>query len=329
MLGKKWRMGLALALAIACCGARTRAQGEGKTLGQILAEEQVPADAGKLANLEKTVTSGAELNDGERFVIAYYVREASDRLVPPMFIDSYDRSKGEWRSAQLADANAPVHGVDADCFGSVLAITALGRKLIVETHLSPSASCSLILSPELKLEAKIGGWVVGRLGEEGLIYHRNEVHFAPVHSVEIALYDVRTKRDVTIFPRKPESAVRRARIEELKEFYKTHEEWCRKWNDCDPEEFDSELEEGVKTNEVEQALAFVISYEQIQRYPKDDAKPSGPKDVVYVYRWVNDESRMEYREMLWSEVRERAGNVPTERLVEPAILEKIFGEKAK
>jgi hypothetical protein len=38
---------------------------------------------------------------------------------------------------------------------------------------------------------------------------------------------------------------------------------------------------------------------------------------------------MEYREMLWSEVRERVGNVPLEKLLEPTTLEKIFGEKAK
>ena len=48
-----------------------------------------------------------------------------------------------------------------------------------------------------------------------------------------------------------------------------------------------------------------------------------------MYRHVNDEAKMECREMLWSEVRERVGNVPLEKLVEPTTLEKIFGEKAR
>jgi hypothetical protein len=38
---------------------------------------------------------------------------------------------------------------------------------------------------------------------------------------------------------------------------------------------------------------------------------------------------MEYREMLWSDVKERVGNVPLARLVEPSILEKIFGQESK
>jgi hypothetical protein len=44
---------------------------------------------------------------------------------------------------------------------------------------------------------------------------------------------------------------------------------------------------------------------------------------------VNDEAKMEYREMLWSAVKAKAGDVALERLVEPLILEKIFGVEAK
>ncbi|MGC2528105.1 MAG: hypothetical protein WA639_10180, partial [Candidatus Acidiferrum sp.] len=64
-------------------------------------------------------------------------------------------------------------------------------------------------------------------------------------------------------------------------------------------------------------------------YGQDEHKPSGPSEVVYVYRHVEDEGKTEYREMLWSEVRERAGNVALENLVEPAVLEKIFSGESK
>jgi len=42
---------------------------------------------------------------------------------------------------------------------------------------------------------------------------------------------------------------------------------------------------------------------------------------------VNDETKMEYRELLWSDVKARVGDVPLERLVEPEMLEKIFAAK--
>ena len=64
---------------------------------------------------------------------------------------------------------------------------------------------------------------------------------------------------------------------------------------------------------------YNISYE-LQGYGQSDEKLGGPPEVVYVYRHVNDEAKMEYREMLRSEVRKRVGNVPVARLIEPTIL---------
>jgi hypothetical protein len=50
-------------------------------------------------------------------------------------------------------------------------------------------------------------------------------------------------------------------------------------------------------SESEHALAFVISYEPIQKFAGPVQKPGGPGKVVYVYRHVNDETRLDYREM--------------------------------
>jgi hypothetical protein len=38
---------------------------------------------------------------------------------------------------------------------------------------------------------------------------------------------------------------------------------------------------------------------------------------------------MEYREMSWTDVKARVGDAPLEKLVEPELLEKIFGEASK
>ena len=53
-------------------------------------------------------------------------------------------------------------------------------------------------------------------------------------------------------------------------------------------------------------------------------KPSGPKDVLYVYRGVKDEAKMEYREMLLEDARVRFGTSQLPDLVQPEILQKIF-----
>jgi hypothetical protein len=324
-------LGVLVAAASGVMPAAGRAQGPGeeKTLREVLAAEKLPLDAQALRNLDDKISSGAELNDAQQFVIAYYVLDATGQLNPPMYVDVYDRGAGRWKSGEIRAAEGKEGGVDDNCFGSVLAVVAFSDSYALETHINPSAGCELIVSRDLKVKASLYGWIVGHFGDGGIVYHRSQIHFATVHPAEIAIYDPATGKDFNVFPHAPFQEVRLQVTRELREFYKTHQDYCQKADDpCDPEEFDSSLEGKVVTDDREHAMAFVISYD-IQGYGQSDDKPGGPSEVVYVYRHVNEEAKMEYREMLWSEVRERAGNVPLEKLVEPAILGKIFGGEAK
>lgn len=278
----------------------------------------------KPANLEKKITSGAELDDSSQFAIAYYLDNGTGVLNPPLFVDRYDKKSTDWQSAALFDPQTTGADFDA-CVGSILAIKASGGRLFLDTHINPSAGCLLVLSPDLKLEASLYGWLLGQLGHDLLIYHRSEVHFAPVHPAEVAIYDLRSKRDVTIFPPASSTVIRQARIAQLREFYKSNPEWCNKNNDpCDPEEFDSEMRGTIATSETNSALAFLVSYEQIQFVQGDVQKPSGPKDVLYVYRRLDDPPKMEFREMLWSDAKTQFGDMSLENLLQPETLEKVF-----
>ena len=339
-MGRFWKRGAIGAIAAAAAmiaattgvmlaAARAQGPGEGKTLREVLAAEKLPLDAEALRNLDAKISSGAELNDAEQFVIAYYVLDATGQLNPPMYVDVYNRAAGRWKSGEIRAGAAKEGGADDNCFGSVLAVVGFSDSYALETHINPSAGCELIVSRDLKIKASLYGWIVGHFGDGGIVYHRSQIHFATVHPAEIAIYDPATGKDFNVFPHAPFQEVRLQVTRELREFYKTHQEYCKKANDpCDPEEFDSSLEGKVVTDDREHAMAFVVSYE-VQGYGQDEHKPGGPAEVVYVYRHVNEEAKMEYREMLWSEVKARAGDVSLERLVEPAILEKIFGGEAK
>jgi hypothetical protein len=310
--------------AILCPGVGTASA---ETLREALASKHLPIAAAKLANLDKDITSGAELDDANQFVIAYYVEDGTGLLNPPLYLERYDRKRNEWKSAALADAQTKSGDMDVPCLGSAIDVTASGGRFFLDTHINPSAGCLLVFSPELKLEAGLYGWLVGRLGSDTLVYHRSQVHFAPVHPAEIALYDLRTKREVTLYPPKLDSSLRRVRTQQLQGFYKGNEDWCNKNNDpCDPAYFDSSLQGPVATNEDQAALAFLISYEQIQYVQGDVQKPSGPKDVLYVYRRVDDEAKMEYREILLGDAKARFGDVSLQNLLQLEILQKIFTE---
>jgi hypothetical protein len=316
-----------LAIGLLLAAVRLAFPQNSQSLKEILTAEGLPLSGAKLANVEKKITRSAQLDDSKQFAIAYYLDDGSGMLNPPLLIDRYDKTNKQWRSGALPDAQTDSPSMDDTCFGSVLNMRALGGRLFLDTHINPSAGCLLVLSPDLKLEASLYGWLVGQLGPDLLLYQRSEVHFAPVHPTEIALYDLRSKRDETIFPPKAATAVRQARIAQLREFYKPNTEWCRENDDpCDPESFDSDLEGEVATNESESAVAFLISYEQIQFVQGDLQKPSGPKDVLYVYRRLSDPAKMEFREMPWSDEKTQFGDVPLQKLLQPETLKRIFSE---
>src|ERR1700686_1726468 len=222
-MSKKFSILLMMALMISCNGAAW-AQGEGKTLRQVLASENVPVDLEQLPNLDKIITSGAELNDADQFVIAYYGKNSSsESLNPPIFVSRYDRRTGKWQNAFLQEATADWEGQKVDCLGSVLRIESFADSLALETHLSPSAGCALILTKDLKLEGSVCGWILGRFQDGTIVYQRSEVHFAAAHPAEIATYNLRTKKDLTIFPRKPFQDVRQKLIAQLDQFFKSHQ----------------------------------------------------------------------------------------------------------
>jgi hypothetical protein len=317
-------LNLSLIALMSFWSAATWAQGEGKTLRRVLASENVPADSQHLPNLDKIITSGAELNDADQFVIAYYVKDsASEALNPPIFVDRYDRHSAKWQSTLLREATADWEGQKVDCLGSVLRILSFADSLALETHLSPSAGCALPLTRDLKIEGSVCGWILGRFQDGTIVYQRSEVHFAAAHPVEIAAYNPRARKDLAIFPKKPFQDVRQKLIAELDNFSKSHQDYCRERNDpCDPEFFDSTIVGNLVTDDRQFAVAFEISYQQMPE------KPSGPSDVVYVYRHVDDEAKMEYREMLMDDLRTRYGQASLEKFVVPEMLDKIFAHQA-
>jgi hypothetical protein len=308
-----------LAAAILLSAARAQ------TLRDVLVGKQVTLEGASLPNLDKSITSGAQLDDANQFVIAYYLDDGSGVLNPPLFIERFDRQTKTWQTGALGKTVSEEAG--SPCFGSVLDITSLSDQFILETHINPSAGCALIVSRELKLEAALNGWVLGHFDDGTIVYHRSEVHFATVHPAEIAVYLEKTKKDFTLFPPKPESPVRARLVAALRDFFQAHQDYCAKANDpCDPTEFDSDLAGKIALDEREHAIAFVISYE-LQGFGQDEKKPSGPSQVIYVYRYVNDEAKVEYRELLPEDLKSQVGDLSLQELIEPDRLDVLFQKR--
>ncbi len=71
-----WSWSVLLTAALVFSVVPVWPQGEGKTLRQVLVDEQPALDVSILPNRDKVITSGAELDDAAEFMIAYYVKDS-------------------------------------------------------------------------------------------------------------------------------------------------------------------------------------------------------------------------------------------------------------
>jgi hypothetical protein len=298
-----------------------------ETLRAAISKFSEPPDARSLVNLDREITSYSALDTEDVFAIAYYLQGHSPGLEEPLFVDRYDRKARQWRSATFSREQRGAGG--SDCFGSLLDFSAAADSFLLTTHLSPSAECTLVLSTDLALRASLYGWPVATLADGSVVYHRSEIHFAPAHPAEIAIYNRKTGRSYTIYPSKPYQAVRQAEIAKLKAFFDAHEDWCNQHNHpCDPEWFDNALDGPVVVNHQTDSLAFVIDYGSDAGDPGAPPVTVGHRKVVYVYRYVSNEFGFQYREMLQSDATARFGVAPAPlaKLLEPASLQQLFAK---
>lgn len=297
------------------------------TLGEVLGAAGLKHLALAVQDLDQPVTSYAALNDRNVYLIAYYWDLPSGRLEDPLRVLTFNRQTEEWKSTQLMLGSDQIG--HSECTGSVLSAHALPNVFLLDTHINPSAGCLLILEHNLAFRNALYGWYLAAVGDTQIVFQRSEVHFAPVHPTELALYDLKTNRETSLFPRKPFQRVRAEYAAKLGDFYRTHQEWCKENNDpCDAESVDSTLEGEVAISVPQHALAFVISYDRIQDSAGPVQKPEGPGKVVYVYGDVNDEAKLDYREMLVTDVEKRFGKLSLPSLLEPSALREIFANSS-
>src|SRR5207247_10119740 len=96
----------------------------------------------------------------------------------------------------------------------VLALLFVRQRFIHRSeHINPSAETLTILSRDMKVIAELDGWELATLPNETVVYHRSQVHFAPTHSLEVAVYAPERRKDKVIYPPMPIQPVRREFID--------------------------------------------------------------------------------------------------------------------
>jgi hypothetical protein len=276
---------LVLLLAVALSAVVTA-----ETLGSVLRSRHVPTNQFSDSDLESKITSWAASSDEGPFLMAYYTDDGSGLLRAPLHVIRYDIASHTLRRADL-----PFGGtLRMDCLGSALAIGEQHGVIHIETHVTPSAVCLLLLSPQLALRTTLYGGLLGMVGERYAIVQRNEIHFAAVHPMRIAVYDLRRDRLTEVYP--PVQDAYRRQFSRALQSHMPSDDWCRINNaQCDPRNFDAELVGRLAVNEAARVFGFVARYDA-GGFGDIGAEPVEPLEVAYVYRLRG--GRWEHREFL-------------------------------
>ena len=243
------------------------------TLRATLEGRGIPVPSAGIIDLDLAITSHAVEDAPDLFVIAYYaLRPEPGHLDDSLRVSAYDKATGSWAHAAFERGNT----------GSALGIRRSPRHIFIDTHLNPSAGALVVLSRALEPVARLDGWLLRLMPGEIVLYHRNQVHFAPIHPAELWIWSAATGLDTVLYPARPYGAVRSRYVDSLRARYaRLGEPWFREHNHpTDPEWFGSRLGDTLVFDEAGTAVAFVMHFGEGNELPADPP----PLDVVVTCR---------------------------------------------
>jgi hypothetical protein len=247
-----------------------------ETLGQVLERMRLPAFPPRtFPDLDRRITGYATENAPDLLVIAYFLAAADPRSVDDSLrVAVFERATGAWTRGAVDRGNK----------GSVLAIHHSARHLFLDTHLTPSAGMVVVLSRALRPVTELQGWLLRILPAGVVLYHGNQVHFAPIHPFALWTWDEATGREALLYPARPYDAVRRRYIDSTRALYaRLGDDWFREHNHpMDPEFFGSRLSDTLVTNEAGTDAAFLVRFGEGSGRPADPP----PLDVLVTCRGI-------------------------------------------
>ncbi len=281
-----------------------------QTLQQTLQAANVPVSDFPASELSQKISSYA-ISQGNPFLLAYYVDDGSERLVPPLHVIRYDRATGALRRADLREITALFQGtIPMDCLGSALDIREQRGTIYIGTHYNPSAGCVIVLSSELVFRRALSGWLLGLMGSQYAILQESEIHFMSVHPMHIAVYDVRRDQSIEVYPYRGDPQ-RRQFADSIRPTISR--KWCMDYAaQCDPENFDTTLLGYVIVNESARVFGFRAQFDAAGFGPAAERQVR-PRTIAYVFRERG--GRWEHREFREQPIQRLLGGMKFDELI--------------
>lgn len=292
-----------------------------------LPSETLPLDILKHQIIKKTeddqiLTLYWMLDNGCTFWLVYM---RLDKPPYPLYLLKFDKASQEWS-----------HQVINDSTGQFEEIKAVKNFYLIDTHLNPSASITIILPHDMKTYHILEGYIQAIYDDDVMIYGPNQIHFAPTHPTEIGIYNPFTQETKTILPQDPAPPLWAAYVDKMSGIYDEliADDWCARNNHhCRPEWFTRYFRD-VTVNSTTDSLAFVADFVGEGPYAGSYELSNGQilsvedQQVVYIYRGIHFANQLEYREFEMKQLRQVWGeNFDLAELLEKETIDQLFKEE--
>jgi hypothetical protein len=141
--------------------------------------------------LDQEVSDSATLAEAGEYGVAYRPQSRPGTSAPLCL--AFRPRGGQWLQRSLA-STGPAG------FGSLLRMSALSSRILIETHLGPSAGTVVVVRRDLTPAAELFGFFPKELPGGLIVFSRSMVHFAPAHPEALGVYDPRADRIERLYP---------------------------------------------------------------------------------------------------------------------------------
>lgn len=245
-----------------------------ETLHDILQRNGIPETSFTQAELSQDGAGFAQ--DFAGTVVVAFAPQADS---PVLRVVRFDRSA---KNASVVKKDFTDSDVDTPCVHSVFDISHFASRFFLVADITPSASCTIMLnSTDLALQGTFYGWPDAHVGDSGLVFEEDQVHFQAVHPLRLRFVDLKQQSAAEVYP--PDGDPLREQFSaELKKHLPSHA-WCAENNDpCDPANFEEEMR-ASQADPSGTGFAFIVA--RTADGFGDAALSAVPEsDALYVYR---------------------------------------------
>ncbi len=216
--------------------------------------------------------------------------------------------------------------------GQFMDIRATKNFYLIRAHINPSAGSTVIVPQDMASYHILTGFIGEVYDDNLIIYHPNQIHFAPTHPNEIGIYNPFTQEIKTILPRKPNPRLWSEYVNKMGEVYEQliADEWCvRNNHHCKPEWF-TRYFGNITVNSTSDSLIFIAHFDSGAPYELLNGQTIQIEDqkVVYIYRGIHSTDQLDYREFELNGLEQIYGeDFEIAELLEQEILDQLFKQE--